>query len=634
MPDKALLIGINDYQSQTALRGCLNDLIAIREALVARHFDDRLIREIRNGEAIKRNVLDATKWLVEGAVPGDRVVVHFSGHGSRIRSQDPGEDDGVDELFCLADMSFGDPETYLLDDELAELTLRLPTGVQLTVVLDACHSGTGTRVLDSNRGRSISPPEMYIVRDTARQLRSSRSTQTNQVLKLGTAKEVHELVADEDFVHPRFLLPPPEFQCPENSRTSRRFGTNRSRSASLNHQLLAAAESHQEAADAWIDGQWRGAFTHFLCEGLKHLGSQATTSQIMERTKARLKPRFSQNPQLEGLRDADPLFGIPAETSDQNRPPRPSPERAPTPVENQELLKRVLRVTEKLVNLANQLAGKLEAPNSNMSLDARRGDDGDIVFVHGISEHLQGFSDEWWKSLRPHLTKSLRRHEVVWSDIVNSRSGLASTAENSESRQLREAIRAVLDDRQSQDQSLAASEGSVRGGGVAIDDFLRYMLNAEEREQILARFDRVVRPILAQGRTVHIVSHSWGTVVAWEGLRRLDGLSASGRVANLFVVGSALSISPVRANLFGRIGDGRLPSRVLQAINLDARGDIVGGRISDAFFGVSSREFLDLEPTGCRSVLGVTSPSCSHSSYFDPSNLAVNRDIFARFINS
>jgi pimeloyl-ACP methyl ester carboxylesterase len=170
--------------------------------------------------------------------------------------------------------------------------------------------------------------------------------------------------------------------------------------------------------------------------------------------------------------------------------------------------------------------------------------------------------------------------------------------------------------------------------GLAIDDFVRYMVQEQTREAILKEFIDVVRPLLEAGRTLHIVAHSWGSVVAYEGLRRLDDIQGGGIVDTLFTVGAAISMAPVQANLFDRTQDGRLPDRVSRIINLDARGDIVGGRVADQFEG--ARDFVRLSPTGCRTIpfTGTTlNFACAHSSYFEPANKAVNRDLFARFIN-
>ena len=95
------------------------------------------------------------KWLLKGAERGDRLVFHFSGHGSQIADIDGDEDDGADELLCLYGMDWNDPKTYLLDDEIHEWTQQIPAGVAVTFLLDCCHSGTGTRNSRPDRRRAV-----------------------------------------------------------------------------------------------------------------------------------------------------------------------------------------------------------------------------------------------------------------------------------------------------------------------------------------------------------------------------------------------------------------------------------------------------------------------------------------------
>jgi hypothetical protein len=141
-----------------------------------------------------------------------------------------------------------------------------------------------------------------------------------------------------------------------------------------------------------------------------------------------------------------------------------------------------------------------------------------------------------------------------------------------------------------------------------------------------------VRPLLEGGAEVEVISHSWGTVVAYEGLRRLDSRppgSLRGVVHDLFTVGSALSISPVRENLAGRFPGGVKPSTVRRWVNIDALFDIVGGHIQGTSFAVDV-ERLRLPPVGCSFPVSLT---CAHGSYFNPQNLRVNRDIFGLYIS-
>eukprot|EP00741_Cyanophora_paradoxa_P018447 tig00021070_g17810.t1 len=87
-----------------------------------------------------KNVVNALKWLIEGARPGDILLFTFSGHGGQIKDLDGDEIDGKDETLIPVDYETAGEIT---DDELAALFAKLPRGVRLICFLDCCHSGTG-----------------------------------------------------------------------------------------------------------------------------------------------------------------------------------------------------------------------------------------------------------------------------------------------------------------------------------------------------------------------------------------------------------------------------------------------------------------------------------------------------------
>lgn len=148
MADKALLLGINNYKNVNALRGCVNDVEGMRRLLTeVLGFDAKNVRAFTDEKVVKDEVQKQMKWLFRDAAAGDRVIFHFSGHGTQVPDLDGDEDDGADEAICLWDMDFNDDGSYFTDEELRRWTEQLPTGVHLTVVLDNCHSGTGTRLL-------------------------------------------------------------------------------------------------------------------------------------------------------------------------------------------------------------------------------------------------------------------------------------------------------------------------------------------------------------------------------------------------------------------------------------------------------------------------------------------------------
>jgi hypothetical protein len=156
------------------------------------------------------------------------------------------------------------------------------------------------------------------------------------------------------------------------------------------------------------------------------------------------------------------------------------------------------------------------------------------------------------------------------------------------------------------------------------------MFDDSIRAQVVGRFTSVVDPLLRSGAEIDIISHSWGTVVAYEGLRELeDGGLTSPLVRNFFTVGAALSIFPVKLRLRPANRDGRKPAMVRRWINLDAKGDPVGGRLQGQPYQVDEED-LGLPNLGC----GFFDAGCAHGSYFKVDNVRVNRDIFARNINN
>jgi hypothetical protein len=304
-------------------------------------------------------------------------------------------------------------------------------------------------------------------------------------------------------------------------------------------------------------------------------------------------------------------------------------------------------------------------------LDAPSLADTHVVYVHGICKHVAGFSDPWWAALKQFAPDLLdaNRHEVVWSDIVEpdvavteiarvqrraqEALALALPARVSGDAALAAQIKDILADRAARQFVQAATGTTTQVGSVAsiqpsmeaiapqalfnipgvecIDDFSSYLLNDEIRSQVIDRFNGVVQPLLRPGRRVHVISHSWGTVITYEALRGMDGDSSftDAAITTLFTVGSALAIAPVKRMLLPSAIDGRRPRVVQNWVNLNARFDIVGGQLRGNPFQVDS-EFLELSPVGCNPI--IPNPVCAHGSYFNAGNVPVNRDIFAQVI--
>lgn len=99
------------------------------------------ISNVHTGKPTRANILEAMRWLVSGARPGDSLFFHFSGHGSQVRDQSNDEQDGYDETILPVDYQRAG---HIVDDQIYEIMVRpLAKGARLTSVMDCCHSGTG-----------------------------------------------------------------------------------------------------------------------------------------------------------------------------------------------------------------------------------------------------------------------------------------------------------------------------------------------------------------------------------------------------------------------------------------------------------------------------------------------------------
>jgi len=166
---RALIIAISDYgppprhpETGEELRGyrtlnAKNDVPLVRSALEHQGFDPADIRVIQDEEADVEGIRSELRDLVRATDNGDVVVVHYSGHGHRITNDNPQDDDEVDGYDEVL-VPYGAPDDFyegydgslhFRDDEVGAFVLELRRKVgrdgNVTLLIDACHSGTATR---------------------------------------------------------------------------------------------------------------------------------------------------------------------------------------------------------------------------------------------------------------------------------------------------------------------------------------------------------------------------------------------------------------------------------------------------------------------------------------------------------
>ncbi len=152
----ALLVGINQYSSRP-LEGCLNDIDLQRNLLIHRfRFNPKDILVLTDGAATRQGILTAfEEHLIKQAKPGDVVVYHYSGHGSRVLDPNPivGEPGqiGLNGTFVPVDGELppGYPEVEGSVKDIMGHTLFLLMSAlkteNVTVILDSCFAGGATR---------------------------------------------------------------------------------------------------------------------------------------------------------------------------------------------------------------------------------------------------------------------------------------------------------------------------------------------------------------------------------------------------------------------------------------------------------------------------------------------------------
>lgn len=270
MATKAFLVGINDYLPQGLggpdLQGCVNDVRDMANTLVVIGFSPKNMQLCTDQRATKSNILKGLTWLIQGARKGDSLIFFYSGHGSQIADISGDETvDKKDEILCPHDISFSD-NVYITDDDLTAIISRLNPGATLDIILDCCHSGTGTR-------------------------------------------EAELLENAKDRIRTRYMVPPVDYTFhidydPNLLVNSLLKRTSRVReiniTPTLNHSLWTACRDNQVSEETMINGTVRGVFTYHLCRVLRRTNGNITRRKLNSLVSAAIsRAGFVQVPQLE-----------------------------------------------------------------------------------------------------------------------------------------------------------------------------------------------------------------------------------------------------------------------------------------------------------------------------------------------
>lgn len=237
----ALLIGIDAYPGQNALFACVNDIDAVERMLLdgdgvglppdrvhvhrlAAPHPDHSSAGRRDEAPTKANILRALESLASTALPGDRVLVYYSGHGAQGRVTGLS---GWHE--CLVPV---DIDKRLWDVEFNPLILAVAKVTDdVTIVLDSCNSAGATRgsIKSALRDRS--------------DIRTRRFQADANV----------SFAADTAVVG-------------KAGATERGFGQSPADGPDAGYLLLAAAQNDESAIEQRFGADRHGTLTHFLVQ--------------------------------------------------------------------------------------------------------------------------------------------------------------------------------------------------------------------------------------------------------------------------------------------------------------------------------------------------------------------------------
>ena len=292
MSRKALLVGINNFtQPSWRLRGCINDTVAMEGALTTYFgFEDQDIRILHDGDATAQGIRDGLEWLLSGYAGDGRDVrvFHFSSHGTQVDDQSGDEWECFDEVIVPYDHDWSTP---FRDDDLKAIFDTIPEDVNFTFIADCCHSGTIQKVIFDVgvefRPRYLSPPLEIQDRILAKQ--AQRDAEADAWAAAQLAQMLQGVPQDQWAAKMQEYL----------ALLRRRFRENKYGVVPAErHVLLAGCEDRQTAADAHIEGDYRGAFTWALSQAIKDANGDLTYDELITQAGANLR-KYDQRPQLE-----------------------------------------------------------------------------------------------------------------------------------------------------------------------------------------------------------------------------------------------------------------------------------------------------------------------------------------------
>jgi metacaspase-1 len=263
---RALFIGVDDYHPLIGpLGGCVNDAMQVSSLLIERFsFGVADCRNLFNSQATITTILSELNQLISDAKAGDVLVLFFSGHGTRLPNpEDPsGKDEAIVTYSPQWDLLLKDQfdasaiflkenwdKQFIRDKQIKACLDLLPQGVNLTLIMDCCHSGDIMRDVRVYP-RFLEPP--VHIQNAIEEAQQAYWAQVYAELPPADLDEYKLSREQAKHLIRKVIL-------------GNRFDFIRTEESSI---LLAACSEKETALEKLFDGQRGGVFTHHLVKSL------------------------------------------------------------------------------------------------------------------------------------------------------------------------------------------------------------------------------------------------------------------------------------------------------------------------------------------------------------------------------
>ncbi|MBW4569667.1 MAG: caspase family protein [Tolypothrix carrinoi HA7290-LM1] len=286
----ALLVGIDEYDPEStpqvpSLKGCVNDIKAVEAYLRDRITKDgkwQLVEPtnqswiLTNEQATRQAVIDGFLQHLCSSDSEDVVLFYYAGHGAQEKAPQEFwhlEADHLDESLVCYD-SRTENSRDLADKEIAYLISKVAeNNPHVVIILDCCHSGSGTRDLS---------PEIRVRRSPV----DSRERPLSSFIFAEDTTALNELL---------------------NSSRSLEQKTTGVTLPKGKHVMFSACRDYELAKEyKGEDGQPRGAFSYFLLQTLQRTNNSITYRDLARNLNALVSGKVKeQSPQVEATDSKD-----------------------------------------------------------------------------------------------------------------------------------------------------------------------------------------------------------------------------------------------------------------------------------------------------------------------------------------